>query len=230
MGACRYYAAIGAVRGCTSNGDLINPINYLDWQRAVKIGSFATAGGKTFSASYINKVDLNLARVHESITYGPNQTAAVVCNHLGAKDFFTPMQSDIDTAVLNAANNKDLVACVAMDYMVSPGVNNNWGRGHDDPCPGPSRAADRSSDHHTGVATRTPWWTTRSCPKLNIRTSNDLWLGRDRVRLQCHPVHQAADGRLCPRRFPSWGSPLTWVRSGTLGATSLRLTTSFARR
>jgi len=34
-----------------------------------------------------------------------------------------------------------------------------------------SRVADRSSDHHTGVATCTPWWTTRSCPKLNVRTS-----------------------------------------------------------
>jgi hypothetical protein len=125
LGACKYYKAIGAVRGCTPNGDLIGPISYLEWQRAVKIGSFADRGGRTFMASYINKVDLNLARVHQSITYGPNRTAAVVCNHLGASDFFNPTQSDIDTAVLNAVNHKDLVACVAMDYMVSPGVNND---------------------------------------------------------------------------------------------------------
>ena len=89
----------------------------------MKIGYYATGGTPTFTASYINKVDLNLARVHTSITYGPNQTAAVVCNHLGATDFFNPTQSDIDTAVLNAVNGKNLVACVAMDYMVSPGVN-----------------------------------------------------------------------------------------------------------
>lgn len=125
LGACKYYRAIGAVQGCTSDGGLINPISFQDWQKAVKIGYYATGGTPTFTASYINKVDLNLARVHTSITYGPNQTAAVVCNHLGATDFFNPTQSDIDTAVLNAVNGKNLVACVAMDYMVSPGVNSN---------------------------------------------------------------------------------------------------------
>jgi hypothetical protein len=59
------------------------------------------------------------------ISYAPDNTAAVVCNHLGATDFFNPAQSDVDTAVLNAVNNEDLVGCVAMDYMVSSGVNNN---------------------------------------------------------------------------------------------------------
>ena len=82
-------------------------------------------GVPTFFASYINKVDLNLARVHQSISYSPNQTAAVVCNHLGPPDFFSPPQAEIDTAVDNANHNKNLVACVAMDYMVSQGVNNN---------------------------------------------------------------------------------------------------------
>jgi hypothetical protein len=125
LGACLYYKAIGAVRGCTSSGDLIGPISYKDWQRAVRIGRYAQGHVPTFHASYINKVDLNLARVHQSISYAPNNTAAVVCNHLGASDFFNPAQSDIDNAVLNAVNNKDLVACVAMDYMVSSGVNGN---------------------------------------------------------------------------------------------------------
>jgi hypothetical protein len=49
----------------------------------------------------------------------------VVCNHLGATDFFNPTQADIDNSVENAAADKDLVACVAMDYTVSPNVNNN---------------------------------------------------------------------------------------------------------
>jgi hypothetical protein len=51
-----------------------------------------------------------------------------VCNHLGPPggtpdQLVNPSQADIDTAVDNAVNNKNLVACVAMDYMVSPGVN-----------------------------------------------------------------------------------------------------------
>jgi hypothetical protein len=91
----------------------------------MKIGPFVVNGTPTYTATYINKVDLNLARVHQSVTYGPNQTNAVVCNHLGATDFFNPTQPDIDNAVENAAANKDLVACVAMDYTISPGVNSN---------------------------------------------------------------------------------------------------------
>lgn len=75
-------------------------------------------------------MDLNLARVQESITYGPNRTAGVVCNHLGPPggtpdQLVNPSQADIDTAVDNAAANKNLVACVAMDYTISSGVNNN---------------------------------------------------------------------------------------------------------
>jgi len=124
LGACKYYQAIGAVKGCTSTGELKGAITYLEWQKAVKIGHFAH-GAPTFKAAFINKVDLNLARVHESVSYGPDQTAAVVCNHVGAKDFFNPTQTDIDTAVENAVHNKNLVACVAMDYMISPGVNND---------------------------------------------------------------------------------------------------------
>ena len=128
-GACQYYKAIGAVRDCDSAGRLIGAITFDDWQRAVKIDKYAT-GVPTFSANYINAVDLNLAREHKSITYGPNQTAAVVCNHLGvsittAAAFLNPAQADIDTAVDNSVHNKNLVACVAMDYMVSPGVNND---------------------------------------------------------------------------------------------------------
>jgi len=68
--------------------------------------------------------------VQESVTYGSNQTAGVVCNHLGPPadtpdELVNPAQADIDTAVDNAVNNKNLVACVAMDYTVSKKVNNN---------------------------------------------------------------------------------------------------------
>jgi hypothetical protein len=130
VGACQYYKAVGAVKGCTSDGSFIGAVTFQDWRHQVKIGKFAVHGVPTYTAAYINKVDLNLARVQESISYGPNQTAGVVCNHLGPPadtpdDLMNPATADIDTAVANAVNNKNLVACVAMDYTISNGVNNN---------------------------------------------------------------------------------------------------------
>jgi len=122
LGACQYYKAVGAVQGCDSAGNLMSPITFDDWRSAVKIDSFAS-GQTVFSASYINKVDLNLARVHHSVSYGPNQTAAYVCNHLGPS-VADPQQPEIDSVVDYAVNGQNLVACVAMDYMVTPGVNN----------------------------------------------------------------------------------------------------------
>ena len=116
--ACQYYKAIGGVTSCSATGDLVGAISFNDWQRMVKIGKFAT--GTQYQATYVNKEDLNLTRHHESISYGANNTAAVVCNHVGPK---TDSQTDINTAIANAAAGLDLVACVAMDYMVHTGVN-----------------------------------------------------------------------------------------------------------
>jgi|GEM_PF-821982 len=130
LSACLYYKSVGAVKACDSQGNFAGAITFKDWRHAVRIGEFAVNHVPTFTAAYINKVDLNLARVQESITYGPNKTAGVVCNHLGPpggtpNQLFNPTQADIDAAVDNAVNNKNLVACVAMDYTISPGVNNN---------------------------------------------------------------------------------------------------------
>lgn len=118
--ACQYYKAIGATTSCSSAGDLVNPIDFDDWQRQVKIGKYATAGATEYKATYINKEDLNLAREHHSISYGAGNTAAYVCNHVGPK---TDGQNDVNTAINNTVAGLDLVACVAMDYMVHTGVN-----------------------------------------------------------------------------------------------------------
>jgi hypothetical protein len=130
LGACQYYKAVGAVRDCDANGNFRDSVTFEDWKRTVKIGKYATSGATEYVATFVNKVDLNLTRNHHSISYGPNQTAAVVCNHLGplgATPFqlMNPTQHDIDQAVDNALKNKNLVACVAMDYGITPGVNNN---------------------------------------------------------------------------------------------------------
>ncbi len=116
--ACQYYKVIGAVTGCSAAGDLQGAISYNDWQRMVKIGKFATT--TQFSATYVNKEDLNLTRVHTSVSYGANNTAAVVCNHVGPK---TDSQTDVNTAIDATVAGLDRVACVAMDYMVHTGVN-----------------------------------------------------------------------------------------------------------
>lgn len=117
--ACQYYKVIGAVSSCTATGGLTGAISFDDWQRMVKIGKYAS-GATEYTATYINKEDLNLAREHHSISYGANNTAAYVCNHLGPK---TDAQADINTAIDNTVAGLDLVACVAMDYMVHTGVN-----------------------------------------------------------------------------------------------------------
>jgi hypothetical protein len=83
LGACQYYKSVGAVKACDAAGNFLGAITFQDWRHAVKIGRFAVNHVPTFTATYINKVDLNLTRVQESITYGPNKTAGVVCNHLG---------------------------------------------------------------------------------------------------------------------------------------------------
>jgi hypothetical protein len=126
--ACQYYKAIGAVHGCRRDGRFVGAISYEDWQRSVHIGKYALPGGVRAAATYVNKVDLNLTRVHESIRYGTTSLAAVVCNHLGPRvkspdDVLNPSPASIDTAVRDAIAGRNLVACVAMDYQLNPGVN-----------------------------------------------------------------------------------------------------------
>ena len=114
--ACEYYRLIGAVKSCDISGKATGAITFDDWQRKVGIGRYVHSGAQEYSATYINKIDLNLTRNHHAITYvtnGGNGTAAYVCNHLGPK---TDSQNDIDLAIDNAINGRNLVACVAMDY------------------------------------------------------------------------------------------------------------------
>jgi hypothetical protein len=122
QGACQYYKAIGAVKDCDAQGNLVNPASFEDWKRTVKIGNYALRGSQEYAATFVNKVDLNLTRNHHSISYGPQQTAAYVCNHLGPPSL-NSTQDEIDTAIDNAVQGNNLVACVAMDYGVSQGVN-----------------------------------------------------------------------------------------------------------
>lgn len=122
LSACQYYKAIGAVKTCDANGNFSGAVNAEDWKRTVKIGAYATPGTPEYSATFINQMDLNLTRNHHSISYGPGNTAAYVCNHLGPPTLDST-QGEINTAIDNAVAGKDLIACVMMDHRATPGVN-----------------------------------------------------------------------------------------------------------
>jgi hypothetical protein len=116
--ACQYYRAIGAVSGCDADGNLQNGVTFDQWKRQNKMAPYNVT--PEYTATFVNQVDLNLTRNHHGTRVGPNQLSFYVCNHLGPTD---ATQDAIDTAVANARAGRNLVACVAMDYSVSPGVN-----------------------------------------------------------------------------------------------------------
>lgn len=125
--ACLYYETVGAVATCDASGNFTGAFGFEDWKRMVQIDEYAPSGSPpTYTATYVNKIDLNLLRNHHSISYGPGATAAYVCNHVGPASL-EPTQAEIDAVVDTAAppNNQKLVACVAMDHFVRAGVNGN---------------------------------------------------------------------------------------------------------
>ena len=115
MGSCRYYVAIGAAEGCDDHGNLINPlVTFSSWKKKWTLD----VPGSGSHATYANKADLNLQRDMHGITTS-NGTAFYVCNYPRADN------KDVNTNLGNAVNNKNLVACVAMEYSPTPGVNGN---------------------------------------------------------------------------------------------------------
>ncbi|MCB0112338.1 MAG: hypothetical protein KDE53_40720, partial [Caldilineaceae bacterium] len=117
-GACEYYRAIGGVSGCAADGTLIGRVTFDRWKQQHGMAPYNT--GTEFEATFVNKVDLNLTRNHHGIRVGDDHLAFYVCNHLGPAD---ESQAAVDIAIDNAVAGRNLVACVAMDYSVSPGVN-----------------------------------------------------------------------------------------------------------
>jgi mono/diheme cytochrome c family protein len=121
MGSCQYYRAIGVVSGCDSDGGLQNPITFDRWKQEHKMAPYNESNPE-YTASFVNEVDLNLTRIHTGTHVGQDHLAFVVCNFLGPTD---PSQPAVDLAVANAQSGRNLVACVAMDYSISPGVNSD---------------------------------------------------------------------------------------------------------
>lgn len=122
--ACEYYRLTGAVKSCDAAGNPSGAITFDDWKRKVGMAPYTHSGATEYSATFINRADLNLTRNHHAITYvnnGGDITAAYVCNHLGPGSdaqihIDAALQTKIDAAIDNAVNGKNLVACVAQDY------------------------------------------------------------------------------------------------------------------
>ena len=118
MSACQYYLAAGAVQSCDSSGNPSGGITFDVWKQRSGLSPYNSGG--ELQATYINQVDLNLTRNHHGVQNGSN-VAMYVCNYAGPSD--DTVQAQVDTAISNAVNNKTLLACVAMDYTSTMGVN-----------------------------------------------------------------------------------------------------------
>jgi hypothetical protein len=123
LSACRYYEAIGVGTCDTQTQTLKDAINFEGWKRATGMAPYAREGHHEVTAAFVNKMDLNLARNHHSISYAPDHTAAYVCNGSGPPFTAVDGDADVTNAVANAVAGLNRIACVAMDYTRSPGVN-----------------------------------------------------------------------------------------------------------
>lgn len=119
LSACEYYRSIGAVGGCDSQGNLQDPISLDDWKRQHAFKPYDN-GNAEVSAVYINRMDLNLVRRMSATKTGPDNIAFVVCNHPGPEG---SSQREVDAVMDIGLADQKMVACVAMEWSTSPGVN-----------------------------------------------------------------------------------------------------------
>ncbi len=119
LSACLYYQSIGAVAGCDTQGNMQAPITLDDWKRANKFKPY-DSGNTEVAAVYINRMDLNLVRRMYATQTSPTHIAFVVCNHPGPDG---STQREVDEVVDIGLSDQKRVACVAMEWSVSPGAN-----------------------------------------------------------------------------------------------------------
>ncbi len=119
LSACMYYRSLGAVRDCDAQGGMIEPITLADWERQHGFMPYGN-GATEVSAKYINKMDLNLIRFMRANQTAADQIAFVVCNHPGPEG---QTQAEVDEIIGKALGGEREVACVAMEWSTTPGVN-----------------------------------------------------------------------------------------------------------
>jgi mono/diheme cytochrome c family protein len=119
LSACMYYRSIGAAGDCDAQGNMIRPVSFDDWKRRHQFKPFAGSNTEV-AATYINRWDLNLVRRMVATSTAPDSIAFYVCNHPGPDG---TTQIEIDQVLDTARRQENMVACVAMEWSTSPGVN-----------------------------------------------------------------------------------------------------------
>jgi hypothetical protein len=119
--SCAYYRSIGATPTCDPSGNMAEAIKFDEWKRIRKLAPY-NGSNQELTALYLNRVDLNLVRDMHGVRNAADDFAFYVCNHPGPA---TESQADVDVAISTARAGRNRVACVAMDYSVTPGVNDN---------------------------------------------------------------------------------------------------------
>jgi mono/diheme cytochrome c family protein len=119
LSACMYYRALGAVAACDAQGAPSGAISFDDWKRAKQFTPY-NRGNAEVSATYVNRMDLNLVRRMTASRIGPDDIAFYVCNHPGPRG---TSQAEVDDVIGSGLANQKQVACVAMEWSASPGVN-----------------------------------------------------------------------------------------------------------
>jgi hypothetical protein len=121
LGACLYYKSFGAVEDCDAQGRMINSLTLDDWKRKNKLQPYA-AGNIEYKATYINKMDLNLVRRMSATQSSPDNIAFYVCNNPGPVG---STQREVNNVIGTALDGKREVACVAMEWSATQGINDN---------------------------------------------------------------------------------------------------------
>jgi cytochrome c5 len=119
LGACMYYRALGAAKDCDAQGNMIDSISFDDWKRQHQFAPYAGTNTEV-AALYVNKMDLNLVRRMVATQTAPDHIAFYVCNHPGPDG---TSQLEVDSVIDTGLADVRKVACVAMEWSVSPGVN-----------------------------------------------------------------------------------------------------------
>ena len=121
LGACLYYKSFGAVENCDEQGNMVAPLSLDDWKQKHKFQPYA-ASSPEYKATYINKMDLNLVRRMSATQSSSDNIAFYVCNHPGPEG---STQREVNEVIGTALAGEREVACVAMEWSVTQGVNGN---------------------------------------------------------------------------------------------------------
>jgi mono/diheme cytochrome c family protein len=115
LSSCMYYRALGAVRDCDAQGNMIEPISFDDWKRKNGFGTPSVV-----TADYINQRDLNLVRRMVATRSSSGGIAFYVCNHPGPDG---KSQKEIDHVIETGLKGERRIGCVAMEYTPTTGAN-----------------------------------------------------------------------------------------------------------